>query len=120
MKGIITGTSQEGMLFTKATELGEMVKAGMEVEISVSVKTTVESKKKNDVLIFNFEDYNCDTHTIKITEKQYKFLRELSEMSSGGYIDIDTWEEGYPAEDDLTDMCLPNREGRNAPLFLLL
>lgn len=104
MKGIITGTSQEGMLFIKATELGEMVKAGMEVEISVSVKTTVESKKKED-LVFHFEDYNCNTHTIKITEKQYNFLRELSDMSSGGYIDIDTWEDGYPEEDDLTDMC---------------
>jgi hypothetical protein len=77
----------------------------MEVEISVSVKTTVEPKKKDDVLVFNFEDYNCNTRTIKITEKQYNFLMELSDMSSGGYIDLDTWNEGYPAEDDLTDMC---------------
>lgn len=105
MKGIITGTSQEGMLFIKATELSEMVKAGMEVEISVSVKTTVEPKKNDDVLVFHFEDCDCDTRTIKITEKQYKFLKELSDMSCDGYIDIDTWEEGYPAEDDLTDMC---------------
>lgn len=104
MKGIITGTSQEGMLFIKATELGEMVKAGMEVEISVSVKTTVESKKDN-TLVFHFEDYNCNTRTIKITEKQYKFLSELSGMSYSGYIDIDMWEEGYPEEIDLTDMC---------------
>jgi hypothetical protein len=105
MKGIITGTSQEGMLFIKATELGEVVKAGMEVEISVSVKTTVEPKKKDDVLVFNFEDCYGNTHTIKITEKQYKFLEELTSLSSGGYIDLDTWEEGYPDEDDLTDMC---------------
>lgn len=105
MKGIITGTSQEGMLFIKATELGEIVKAGMEVEISVSVKTAVESKKKDDTLVFNFEDYDCKTRTIKITEKQYKLLRELTDMSSGGYIDIDMWEEGYPEETDLTNMC---------------
>lgn len=105
MKGIITGTSQEGMLFIKATELGEVVKAGMEVEISVSVKTTVEPKKKDDILVFNFEDSDCKTRTIKITEKQYKFLSELISLSRGGYIDLDTWEEGYPAEDDLTDMC---------------
>lgn len=105
MKGIITGTSQEGMLFIKATELGEVVKAGMEVEISVSVKTTVESKKKDDALVFHFDDHNYNTHTIKITEKQYNFLKELSDMSSGGYINIDMWEEGYPEEDDLTNMC---------------
>lgn len=105
MKGIITGTSQEGMLFIKATELGEMVKAGMEVEISVSVKTAVEPKEKNDTLVFHFEDYNCETRTIKITEKQYKFIRELEDMSSGRYIDTDTWAEGYPEETDLTNMC---------------
>ena len=92
------------MLFIKATELEEVVKAGMEVEISVSVKTTVETKKKDDALVFHFEDYNCNTRTLKITEKQYKFLRELSDMMSGGYIDIDTWEDGYPEETDLTDM----------------
>lgn len=107
MKGIITGTSQEGMLFIKATELGEVVKAGMEVEISVSVKTTVEPKKKDDDLIFNFEDYEYKTRTIKITRKQYNFLRELMDSSRGGYIDIDDWGEGYPEIEvsDLTDMC---------------
>ena len=91
---------------TKTAEsVEEAVKAGMEVEISVSVKTTVETKKKDDTLIFHFEDYNCNTHTIKITEKQYNFLRELSDMSRDDYIDLDMWEEGYPEEDDLTDMC---------------
>lgn len=46
MKGIITGISQEGMLSVKATEFGEMVKTGMEVEISVSAKSAIEAKKK--------------------------------------------------------------------------
>jgi hypothetical protein len=55
--------------------------------------------------VFNFEDYNDTIRTIKITKKQYEFLRELMDMSRGGYIDIDTWAEGYPEEIDLTDMC---------------
>lgn len=93
------------MLFIKATELGEVVKAGMEVEISVSVKTAVEPKKKDNILIFHFEDCDCETRIIKITEKQYKFIRELEDMLSGRYIDTDNWEEGYPDEEDLTDMC---------------
>ena len=105
MKGIITGISQEGMLSVKAIELDEIVKTGMKVEISVSAKSTIESKKKDDALVFHFEDFKSDTRTIKITEKQYKFLRELTDMSYSGYIDIGLWEEGYPEEDDLTNMC---------------
>ena len=96
----ILATSNVGLFLRKPIE----VKQSASVEITTETTITVESKK-NDVLIFNFEDYNCNTRTIKITEKQYKFLRELSDMMSGGYIDTDTWREGYPEETDLTDMC---------------
>lgn len=81
------------------------VKQSASIEVTTETTITVEPKEKDDNLVFNFEDWSGSTHTIKITEKQYKFLRELSDMSSGGYIDLDTWNEGYPAEDDLTDMC---------------
>ena len=97
----ILATSNGGLFLRKPIE----VKQTTSIEVTTETTITVESKKKDDILVFHFEDYNCNTRTIKITEKQYKFLRELSDISSGGYIDLDTWEEGYPEEDDLTDMC---------------
>jgi AbrB family transcriptional regulator (stage V sporulation protein T) len=97
----ILATSNGGLFLRKPIE----VKQTTSIEVTTETTITVESKKKDDNLVFNFEDWSGNTHTIKITEKQYKFLKELSDMSSDGYIDIDTWSEGYPAEDDLTDMC---------------
>ena len=97
----ILATSNGGLFLRKPIE----VKQTTSIEVTTETTITVESKKKNDNLVFNFEDWSGNTHTIKITEKQYKFLKELSDMSSTGYIDLDTWEEGYPDEDDLTDMC---------------
>ena len=94
-------TDNGGIFLRKPIE----VKQTTSIEVTTETTITVESKKKDDNLVFNFEDWSGNTYTIKITEKQYKFLKELSDMSSGGYIDLDTWNEGYPAEDDLTDMC---------------
>ena len=97
----IFATKSGGVFIRKPIE----VKQSASIEVTTETTITVESKKKDDILVFHFEDYNCNTRTIKITEKQYKFLRELSDMMSDGYIDMDTWEEGYPEETDLTDMC---------------
>lgn len=97
----ILATNNGGLFLRKPLK----VKQSTSIEVATETTITVEPNKKDDVLIFNFEDCHGGTHTIKITEKQYKFLKELSDMSSGGYIDLDTWEDGYPAEDDLTDMC---------------
>lgn len=94
-------TSNGGLFLRKPIEVKQSTSIGVTTETTI----TVESKKKDDILVFHFEDYNGNTRTIKITEKQYKFLKELLDMSSGGYIDIDSWEEGYPEETDLTDMC---------------
>ena len=108
MKAFITGKTEEGIIFIKATpEEVKNLTLDMEVDISIGVKVAnpLVSKKEEETLVFHFEDYNCNTRTLKITEKQYKFLRELSDMMSGGYIDLDTWEDGYPEETDLTDMC---------------
>lgn len=97
----IFATKSGGVFIRKPIE----VEQSASIEVTTKTTITVEPKKKNEVLVFNFEDCDGDTRTIKITEKQYKFLKELSDMSSDGYIDLDTWEEGYPEEDDLTDMC---------------
>jgi AbrB family looped-hinge helix DNA binding protein len=97
----ILATSNGGLFLRKPIE----VKQTTSIEVTTETTITVESKKKDDNLVFNFEDYNDTIRTIKITKKQYEFLRELMDMSRGGYIDIDTWAEGYPEEIDLTDMC---------------
>lgn len=96
----ILATSNGGLFLRKPIE----VKQTTSIEVTTETTITVESKKKNEVLVFNFKDCYGNTHIIKITEKQYEFLEKLSDMSSGGYIDLDAWEEGYPDEDDLTDM----------------
>ena len=98
----ILATDNGGLFLRKPIE----VRQNTSIEVTTETTITVESKKKKDeVLVFNFEDCYNNTHTIKITEKQYKFLDELTRMSSGGYIDLETWKEGYPEEDDLTNMC---------------
>lgn len=98
----ILATSNGGLFLRKPIEVKQSTSIEVTTETTITV---VESKKKDNIMVFHFEDYNCDTRTIKITEKQYEFLRELSDMMSDGYIDMDTWEEGYPEETDLTDMC---------------
>ena len=111
MKAFITGKTEEGIVFIKTTpEEVKNLTLDMEVDISIGVKVANPIKKHKDddeILVFHFEDYDCDTRTIKITKRQYNFLKELTDMSSGGYIDLDTWDEGYPEveETDLTDMC---------------
>lgn len=97
----IFATDNGGLFLRKPIE----VKQSTSIEVTTETTITVESKKKDDTLVFHFEDCNCNTRTIKITEKQYELLRELSDMSYSGYIDMDDWEEGYPEETDLTDMC---------------
>lgn len=97
----IFATDNGGIFLRKPIE----VKQSASVEVTTETTITVEPKEKDDVLIFNFEDWSGNTHTVKITEKQYKFLKELTDMSRGGYIDIDEWGEGYPEEIDLTNMC---------------
>ena len=97
----ILATSNGGLFLRKPIE----VKQTTSIEVTTETTITVESKKKDEILIFHFEDYNDTIRTIKITKKQYEFLRELMDMSRGGYIDTDTWAEGYPEEIDLTDMC---------------
>lgn len=97
----IFATDNGGIFLRKPIE----VKQTTSIEVTTETTITVEPKKKDDVLIFHFEDCYGSTHTVKITEKQYKFLEELASLSSNGYIDLETWVEGYPEEDDLTDMC---------------
>ena len=97
----ILATSNGGLFLRKPIE----VKQSTSIEVTTETTITVESKKKDNIMVFHFEDCDCNTRTIKITEKQYEFLKELSDMSSGGYIDLDAWENGYPEETDLTDMC---------------
>lgn len=101
MKGTITAKTEEGIVFIKAENTNEFI-VGSEVDINI----TATAPKKEEKLIFNFDDGYGNVVIIKITPKQLDFLEKLAETCRNGEICLESWEEGYPTDYtyDFTDV----------------